>query len=406
MPVLFQINTTVNVGSHGRIAEEIAETAISQGWDSYIAYGRKMGKMQSSSNLIRIGGRWGIWWHVALTRLFDLHGLCSVRATRKLIKKIEAIKPGIIHLHNIHGYYLNYKILFGYLASTNIPVVWTLHDCWPFTGHCSYFDYIGCSKWKDECTMCPLTRDYPRSLFLDGSGRNYRVKKEKFGSIRNLTLVCVSHWLKSMTEESFLKKKNLLAIYNGIDTSCFYPYENTAKVKKKYGLEGKTVLLGVANVWTEIKGLKSYIALRERLPEQFVFVLVGLNRQQIRTLPQGIIGIGKIYNPGNLAELYSCADISLNLSVQEALGMTTIEALACGTPGIVYNITGCAELVTEETGVTVEKENIEALEDAVYQIIKKGKAAYKEACRKRAMTCFNKDIQYNQYMDLYKSLLP
>ena len=131
---LLQINSVVNSGSTGRIAEEIGQTAMASGWDSYIAYGRN--ERPSASKLKRIGNEMDVKLHGIQTRLIDRHGLASCRATRKLVKKIKEISPDIIHLHNIHGYYINIKILFDYLATVEIPVVWTFHDCWPITGHC------------------------------------------------------------------------------------------------------------------------------------------------------------------------------------------------------------------------------------------------------------------------------
>jgi len=171
MPILFQISIEVNSGSVGRIAEQIGEAAIAHGWSSYITYARN--HQPSKSKIIQIGNKLDIYWHGLMTRLFDRHCLHSTRATKILIKQIETIKPDIIQLHHIHGYYLNMKTLFHYLSSLNIPVVWIFHDCWSITGHCTHFDYVCCKKWQTGCYQCPQKGNYPSSFFLDRSSKNY-----------------------------------------------------------------------------------------------------------------------------------------------------------------------------------------------------------------------------------------
>ena len=221
MPVLFQICVEGNTGSTGRSAEEIGNLAIQKGWGSYIAFGRF--PRPSNSHSIRIESNWGVYLHGLKTRLFDQHCLGSVNATRKLVRNIERIKPDIIHLHHLHGYYINIKILFEYLANTTIPVVWTFHDCWSFTGHCAHFDHIGCEKWKTECNHCPQKKEYPSSYLLDRSRKNFIEKRELFNSIRNLTIISVSRWLDEKVRVSFLSEKSRKVIYNGIDTDLFRP---------------------------------------------------------------------------------------------------------------------------------------------------------------------------------------
>ena len=204
MKILLQINETVNIGSTGRIAAQIGDTAIRQGWNSIIAYGREF--RDCSSSLITIGSKKDILWHVFQTRAFDRHGLASVNATHSFINEVEQLKPDIIHLHNIHGYYLNYEVLFEYLGQIETPIVWTLHDCWPLTGHCSFFEGVGCERWKTGCGHCPYLKDYPRSLFVDRSGKNFQQKKVAFTLPKNLTIVPVSEWLGELVKQSFFGK--------------------------------------------------------------------------------------------------------------------------------------------------------------------------------------------------------
>jgi len=402
MKKLLQINSVVNSGSTGRIAEEIGQTAIAAGWESYIAYGRN--ERPSSSKLIRIGNDKDIKLHGLQTRLFDRHGLGSKGATTDFIRQVEEINPDIIHLHNIHGYYINMEVLFLYLKKVNIPVIWTFHDCWPITGHCSYFSFVGCEKWKTQCYSCPQKKGYPASYFIDRSKKNYNLKKELFNSLSNLTLVPVSQWLSGILKESFLQNYPIKVINNGVNTDVFKPSLNS-DFRNKYGLKDKFILLGVASVWEERKGLKDYIELSKILESEFQIVLVGLNKKQVEQLPNNILGIERTDNVGELADIYSSADLVLNLSYEETFGLTTVEGFACGTPGIVYNATASPELIDVSTGIVVEQGNINKLVDAIYSIKKKGKEYYSEACVNRAYRLYKKEDRYREYIDLYEELI-
>lgn len=406
MKTLLQINVSINSGSTGRIAEEIGQKAIELGWKSYIAYGRSS---QSSKSIpIKVGSKIGILFHLLHTRLFDNHalGLSSKRATKKLIKEIEIINPDIIHLHNIHGYYINVKVLFNYLSKVDIPVVWTLHDCWSFTGHCAHFEAVGCEKWKTECHSCPLTKRYPASIRIDNSTNNFRVKKRLFNSLSNLTLVPVSSWLKELLPYSFLSNIPAQTIYNGIDLSIFKPnLSKRCDIRSKYKIEEKLLLLGVASIWNDSKGLSDYTKLSKVLKQDEVIMLVGLKPKQINLLPSNVIGIERTDSLDNLVKLYSTADIVLNLSYQESFGLTTVEGLACGTPGIVYNTTASPELLDENSGLIVEAGNIDLLREAIDKIKEKRKDYYSANCRNRAELFFNNNDRFQEYIDLYKNLL-
>ncbi len=403
MPTILQINVVANWGSTGRIAEEIGIKTIDYGWDSYIAYGRN--SRLSKSHLIKIGNKWDISIHGIKSRLFDMHGLGSKNATKKLIEQIINLKPDVIHLHNIHGYYLNFEILFRFLSASKIPVVWTLHDCWAFTGHCVYFDYIGCSKWITQCYDCPQKKTYPETIFLDRAYLNYNQKKELFKSVNNLTIVTVSNWLNQVVKKSFLSNYPIKTIFNGVSIDMFTPYKDTNNIKRKYNINNKYILLGIATTWSNRKGLHDYIKLSHMLINDFKIVLVGLTKKQIKNLPDSITGIEKTENIQELAELYSAADIVLNLSVEETFGLTTVEGFACGTPGIVYDCTASPELISKETGIVVEKNNITELKKAIEEIISNGKAFYSSACRERAVSLYNKEDRYNEYIQLYNEVL-
>lgn len=403
MPKLLQICVEGNTGSTGTIAESIGQLVMNIGWDSYIAYGRY--PRPSKSKLIRIGSDLEVLLHGIETRIFDRHGLGSRRATKKLVKQIEDIKPDIIHLHHIHGYYINMVILCKYLSKAKIPVVWTFHDCWSFTGHCGFFDFVGCEKWKTECNNCPQKREYPASLFFDRSKENYYLKKELFTSIADMVIVSVSKWLDNLVSQSFFKSNKHTYIYNGIDIEVFKPSNNVNPVRSKYNLHGKYVILGVASTWERRKGLSDFIELSKLLNQDEVIILIGLDQKQKTSLPRNVIGLSRTENKMELVDLYSASDVYLNLSVEETFGLTTAEAMACGTPVIVYNRTASPELVNINTGIVVEKNDFDGLIKAMEIIRGKGKDYYSAACRTRVVENFNENDRFNEYINLYEEMI-
>jgi len=402
MKTLLQIGIEVNSGSTGRIAEQIGVVAIAKGWNSYITYAR--GFNPSQSKTIKIGNKFNIYAHVFQTRLFGNHLNGSTHATWKLTEEIERIKPDIIQLHQLHGYFLNIEVLFNFLTKLSIPIVWTLHDCWALTGHCAHFSLINCNKWQDKCFNCPQIFKYPKS-YLDKSKENFLLKKKLFNSIPNLTIVTVSDWLNNLVYKSFLKGHNVITIQNGVDIHKFYPRKNSNFIRKKYAIPDKPVVMGVGTVWSESKGLNDYYELRKLLDQNVSIVLVGLNKAQIDKLPKSIIGISRTESIDELAELYSLADVVTSLSYQEAFGLTPIEGFACGTPSVVYNATALPELVTPEVGIIAETGNVKHVKDAILKILDKGKESYKEKCLERATNIFEIKIKYEQYLSLYDRLL-
>lgn len=283
MKTLFQINVVANSGSTGHIAEELGRLVIASGWKSYIAYGRWA--CPSQSMLIRVGTRFDLFVHGLKSMLFDRHGFGSRRATLHLISKIEKIKPDIIHLHNLHGYYLNCEVLFDYLSTAKIPVVWTLHDCWSFTGHCVHFQNIGCEKWKTGCFACPNIRDYPKALGCDNSRMNYIEKKRLFTSVERMMIVPVCNWLSDMLSKSYLSQIKRQTIVNGIDLEMFTPKGNRDVIKSNLGVGTRYMILAVATVWGITKGFDDLIYLNSLLPDKSVIVVVGVTTKQIKKLP-------------------------------------------------------------------------------------------------------------------------
>ncbi len=402
MKTLLQINSVVNSGSTGRIAEDIGRIALDKGWESYIAYARN--ERPSQSQLIKIGSDWDIKMHGVQTRLLDNHGFASKRATHKFIEEVERIKPTIIHLHNIHGYYINIEILFNYLAKADIPVVWTLHDCWAFTGHCCHFTFIGCDKWKTHCYECPQKKSYPASYLIDNSRNNFSRKRELFNSVKSMTIVPVSNWLGGLVGESFLKDYPIKVIHNGVDLDTFKPM-NTESVAKKYNTQNKFVLLGVANIWAGRKGLNDFKELSKHLNNDEVIVLVGLSKEQTKDLPSNIIGLERTESVQELAELYSLADVFINPTYEDNFPTTNIESLACGTPVVTYNTGGSPEAIDANTGFVVNQGDIDGITKVVAEIRSKGKNYYFDACVDRARRMYDKEIRFEEYINLYEQLI-
>lgn len=388
---ILQINTIANSGSTGRIAEEIGNVLMKHGHESYMAYGR--GNRPSKSKRIKIGTTKDIYQHGVQTLLFDKHGLGSRKATKTFIKTVDEIQPDAIGLHNIHGYYINYPVLFKYIKEKQIPVVWTFHDCWPFTGHCSYFDTVNCEKWKTHCQKCPLTGNYPKAL-KDRSFQNFEDKQEAFLGVQKLKIVTPSHWLGRLVKLSFLKDYPVEVIHNGIDLDVFRPLNKTHNPQKK-------IVLGVASTWDARKGLKDFIALRSHLQADYKIVLIGLSSKQIENLPEGIIGIERTENVEELVEWYNKAGVFVNPTYVDNFPTTNIEALACGTPLITYQTGGSPEAIFDTTGVVVPQGSISDLAQAVLSVEKDQDRI--TACRKNAINLFNAQDRYLDYLNLYQN---
>lgn len=367
--------------------------------EALVCYGRQCNE-NTDVNRYKIGSKWDLAWHFMLTRLFDAHGLGSKMATRKLVNKLKEYKPDVVNLHNIHGYYLNYEILFNYLKGADIPVVWTLHDCWPFTGHCAYFDLAGCDKWQSHCEHCPQKKSYPASSLLDRSSANFDKKKALFAEIsKNLTIVTPSAWLGELVKQSFLKDCRVEVINNGIDLNVFRP--DKGRFKESYGLEGKKVVLALASEWTVRKGFEDIKYIGTHLPEDYKLVIVGLQEEQVAEVPEGIIAITRTDNVQQLVQIYSEADVFVNASVEDNFPTVILEALACGTPVVTYDTGGCREEIDESCGILVDKYDKGGLLAGIVKLVAKDEAQV-EACVKKARG-FEKKAMYDKYNELFKN---
>lgn len=399
---LLQINSNVNSCSHGHIAEHLGEVIIEKGHESFIAYGRGIHNI-SMSNLVKIGSQMDFVGHVIKSRLFDRHGFGSVMATNSFIEKINQLNPDLIHLHNIHGYYLNISILFKYLKKSKKPVVWTFHDCWPFTGHCTYFDSVNCNKWLIGCHHCPNKVAYPKSWILDNSRNNYHKKKELFGSLKKMILVSPSEWLAGHLHNSFLGDYEIKVINNGVDLNKYRSIDPKA-IMSSYKLN-KKYILGVANIWDERKGLEDFIRLRKILDSEIEIVLVGLSKNQTKMLLADMKSISHTVNTNDLAALYTGAEAFVNPTYVDNFPSVNLEALACGTPVITYNTGGSPEAIDERTGFVIEKGDITGLAGAIKTIIQNGKKEYSANCRNRSERLFNKNERFSEYLSIYQSIL-
>ena len=374
---------------------------MQQGWNVYIAHGARYTN-SSKLNTIQVVTKTEEKLHAVESMLFDSHGLSSKNATKKLVEKIKEIKPDIIHLHNIHGYYLNYKVLFQYLSTIDTPVIWTLHDCWTMTGHCAHFDAAGCNKWKTQCNNCQLKGEYPKSILLDRSTRNYNLKKGLFTSLKNATIVPVSQWLGNIVKESYLGKHNVKVINNGVDINIFKPTDSK-ELRNSLNIGDKKVLLGVATAWSEKKGLNEFIELSKN--KDYKVILLGISQKIREQLPKEIIAIERTNNQKELAKYYSIAEMLVNPTYNDSFPTINLEALACETPIVTYRTGGSPEAVTPQTGIVVEKGNVTELANAIETICSKGKEHYAAACRERAVSLYNKNDRFNEYIELYNSLL-
>lgn len=390
-----QINAVYERGSTGTICKNISILLNSMSIENYVLYSNGN---SYSENGIKYTYNFYIKIQALLSRILGNYGFNSKIATYKLIKNLKMINPNIIHIHNIHSHNLDLKVFFNYLSTCDSKIVWTFHDCWAFTGYCTYYDLYNCDKWRKNCSNCPQYRTY--SWFYDKSKANYYKKKELFDNCR-FEITTPSMWLKEQVLDSFLKDKNVTVINNAIDLEVFYPRKTS--FKEQYGISEKRVLLGVAFDWGFRKGLDVFIELAKTLDSKYQIVLVGTNEGIDKDLPRNIISIHRTKSQQELAEIYSAADIFLNPTRDEVFGLVNIEALACGTPVIMFDSGGSPECIDETCGRVIEKNNIPEMISAIEELSNKKNILY-ESCIKRASN-FDKNIIYPKYVELYYEVL-
>lgn len=407
---LLQINPVIRTNtSTGRIMQEIGEIAMANGWESYIAYsgGRDGMHPACKSTPVPVGNKLDVAWHAVETRLLDRHGLASRCATKAFIKEIERIQPDIIHIHNIHGYFLNYKILFDFLKRYGKPVVWTVHDCWLYTGHCYYYSSIGCNRWKSGCGSCPQQKRFPTSWFVDRSKQNFIDKQKAFNSLdkHRFVVAPVSKWMADEMRQSLFQNCTIQVMHNGIDLDTFKPQGNEKEVRDRYGIGNRHIIMAIATLWHPEKGVEDLMKMSRLLHEDEVIVMVGVDDELMKRLPQNIIGIKRTANVQQLAELYSAATAVVNPTWQDNYPTVNLEAIACGTPVVTYRTGGSPESITSETGFVVEQGDVHGMLEAVRKTEQQDKNCYSQKCRDHAERWFRKEDRYMDYIKLYDDLL-
>ena len=352
MKILF-INSVCGTGSTGKICAELAEKYEKEGNEVKIAFGRH-GYVPDryQKYAVRIGNDLGVKLHAINTKITDRHGLASKKATKEFLKWADEYSPDLLWLHNIHGYYINYEMLFEWIKKhPTLEVKWTLHDCWAFTGHCCYFDMVRCENWRSGCKACPQKASYPSSIILSNSESNLKRKQAAFSGVNNMTVITPSKWLADLVKQSYLGEYPVEVVYNTINTEVFK--KTMGDFRARYGLENKRIILGVASIWERRKGLDDFIRLSEMLDKKYTVVLVGLSEKQLKELPANIVGIKRTNGQRELAEIYTSADVFVNPTYEDNYPTVNLEAKACGTPVITYRTGGSPESVEPENVVEV-----------------------------------------------------
>jgi len=399
---VLQINATYRIGSTGHIMSDMNNVILENGYESFMvcAYSNEK-NVANLYTMQTLPTRWEIKKNLLISRLTGRMGYRCRKETQKMLQWVAEIKPDIVHLHNIHGNYLHLESLFSYLKKNKIPVVWTLHDCWPFTGRCSHFELHGCEQWKTGCQKCTQKDIYPITYFFDFSKRMWKDKKEMFTGLANVQLVTPSAWLKQYVDQSYLNKYDCSIINNGVNLDTFYPCE-----KRSHYLadDSRKVILGMTSSWSERKGLYDFFKLDTMIDhEKYRIVLVGLNDRQMQQLPDSILGVRRTNNVQELVELYSSADVYVNPTYQDNYPTVNLEAAACGTPVITYRTGGSPESVPGEVGLVVEQGSIEQLYHSVMQILSEEKNAQTRS--QYAKDHFDKNKKYEEYLQCYHQLM-
>ena len=389
---IVQINVTANEGGTGRVCAGISKLLDQAGVENYTLF--TAGKSEKPSQ-IKYANEREIKLQVLKSRIFGNYGFNSRGMTKRLISHLEEIKPDIVHLHNLHGHNVNLEMLFGYFKrKPQIKLVWTFHDCWTFTGYCPYYELTSCDKWKSECKKCPQKRSF--SWFFDKSTKLQAKKKELFEDL-DITVTTPSNWLAEIVKQTYFSKNEIKVIHNGVDLKEFKPTESD--FREKHRLQDKKIVLGVAANWGERKGVDVFIELANRFTSDYQIVLVGTNSKIDKILPSNIISIHRTENKKELAKIYTAADVFVNPTRDEVFGLVNIEALACGTPVITFNTGGSPECIDDTCGIVVDKNNIDAMEQAIKTICE-NQMFTRESCIERAKA-FDEKKKIEEYIELY-----
>lgn len=387
------VNSVYKIGSTGRICFELSNYLTNEGFETLNCFGRNK---INEKDCFYFGNKLSIWTHGIFTRLFDRHGRCSNFATKKLIKKLDSYKPDLVILNNLHGYYLSYPILFDYLKKSNIPVIMIFHDCWNFTGHCAHFLYNGCDKWKDGCKKCPHLNSYPKSSLFSQSEKNFKIKKDSFLSINQMTIVCPSAWMSSLVKNSFFRNSEIKVVNNGINLDVFHKNE-TSNFKEIYGLVGKKVILSVAYVFDKKKGIDDILKLSRLLKNDEKIVIVGKLKNKVQ-IPDNVIYIKETNNINGLVDAYSNCDVFFNATYEDTYSNVNMEAMSCGLPIVCYNSGGACEMIDKR--FAVKTGDINAAYEKISELLS-GKQSYNF----ENVANFSSKNTYKKYLEIIRKVL-
>ena len=396
---ILQVNAIYGSKSTGTIVKDIDLLLQSKGHESYVAFQKST---EVPTNGYKIGNKLDYKIHALLTRLLGKQGYFSIASTKKFSKYIDKIKPDIVHLHNLHSNYINLNMLLKYLEYKNIHTVITLHDCWFFTGKCSHYQVAKCDKFKDSCGDCPLLKKDVPSWFFDPTTKVLSDKKKLFNNIKSLTVVGVSNWISSEAKKGIFKDNDVVTIHNGVDINIFRP--TPSEMREKLGLKDEFVILGSADKWLNPLNRQVFNYILSNITPDMKMVIFGCDKEQLKQLPDSVIGIGYITDRNELVKLYSMVDVFVNVTLEDSLPTVNIEAQACGTPVITFKSGGSPETISERTGIVVPKGDKEALLKAILKIKDRGKAIYEQKCLSHVEKNFVVEDRYKEYVDLYKNI--
>ena len=396
---VFQINICPDL-STGSLMTKIAHELEDRG-DIAITAAAPKNNTAVYKNHYVIGSMFERHVNIAIGQLLGKESSASCFSTVQLINAIKLERPDIIHLHNIHQYYLNYRMLFKFLIKINIPVVWTLHDCWGFTGICHHYVEEKCNKWKSECNDCTYIKHQKYAL-LDLSRAEFHKKKKYYSMMKRLYIVTPSKWLAEETRSSILADKKICTISNGIDTNQFIYREND--IRKLYKLEDKFIILGVASHWSKNKGLNDFIKLSDILGNRYQIVIIGIDVNVNTVRRENILYLNRTSDVDTLTKWYSAADVYCSLSTEESFGLVVVEAMSCGTPVIVYNSTASPEIIEGTDCFVCSPHDIFSVKKAIEEIKSNGKKKYSTSCRKKVISEYDIKVTVNRYVELYKRI--
>lgn len=390
---IVQINATCGKGSTGKICVEISKLLTDKSIENYIIYS---GKQCDYPLGFLCGGTKEVKLQALRSHLFGLYGFNSKGITKRMLNKLDEIKPDVVHLHNIHGHNCHIEMLLDYLREHHIKTFWTFHDCWAFTAYCPHFTLVGCDKWKNGCHNCPQYKEY--SFFFDRSARLYE-KKKKASEGLDLTIITPSQWLAGLVKQSFFKNYPIKVINNGIDLEIFKP--TPSEFREKYGIPNdKYIVLGVAFGWGKRKGLDVFIELSKRLDkEKYQIILVGTDEKIDKQLPSDIISIHRTQNQRELAEIYTVADVFANPTREDNYPTVNMESIACGTPVVTFEIGGSSEMLDKTCGAAVLCDDIDAMEENIVCICKEKKHSRGLWCKH--FMSYDKNQRFEEYITLY-----